>query len=156
MTRFVPEGHPTVAPYLIVKDAARALEFYARVFGAVELERFTTPDGRIGHAEIRIGDSVLMFADEFPEEGCRAPTPGVRPPVALHVYVEDADAVVARAAALGARVERAVADQEYGDRRGDVTDPFGHRWLVATHVGAVPVAGGERRDAEAAQAPADH
>ena len=90
------------------------------------------PDGRIGHAELRLGDSVLMIADEFPEYGCVAPREGAGTPVSLHVYVDDADAVVARAARLGARIERPVEDKEYGDRRGDFVDPFGHRWLVAT------------------------
>lgn len=156
MTPFVPEGHHSVAPYLVVKDAARALEFYVRAFGAVELERMTMPDGRIGHAELRLGDSVLMIADEFPEEGCLAPAPGVRGPVSLHLYVEDVDAVVARAASLGARVERAVEDRDYGDRRGDVVDPFGHRWLVATHLADVPVEQIEQRERQkaSAQAPA--
>lgn len=154
MPRFVPEGHHSIAPYLVVEDPARALEFYARVFGAVELERMTMPDGRIGHAELRIGDSVLMLAGEFPEHGCVAPAPGQRGPVSLHLYVEDADAVVARAASLGARVERPVEDREYGDRRGDLVDPFGHRWLVATHLADVPIDEIERWHRGAAQAPA--
>ena len=154
MTRHVPEGHHSLAPYLVVKDAARALDFYVRALGAAEVERMTMPDGRIGHAELRIGDSVVMLADEFPEAGCLAPTPGVRGPVSLHLYVEDVDAVVARAASLGARLERAVEDRDYGDRRGDLVDPFGHRWLVATHLADVPVEEIERRAGAAAQAPA--
>lgn len=152
MPRHVPEGFHSVTPYLIVKDAARALEFYGRAFGAVERERMTMPDGRIGHAELRIGDSVLMLADEFPEHGCLAPAPGQRGPVSLHLYVEDVDAVMGRAAGLGGRVERAAEDREYGDRRGDLVDPFGHRWLVATHLEAVPVEEIERRQPNAAPA----
>jgi PhnB protein len=154
MTRHVPKGHHSLAPYLVVKDAARALDFYVRAFGAVVLERMTMPDGRIGHAELRIGDSVVMLADEFPEEGCLAPAPGVRGPVSLHLYVEDVDATVSRAASLGARIERPVEDRNYGDRRGDLVDPFGHRWLVATHLADVSIEEIERRTAEATRAPA--
>jgi PhnB protein len=129
----IPEGHHTVTPYLICKDAAKAIDFCKRAFGAAELFRMAKPDGRIGHAELRIGDSVIMLADEAPEMGARGPQSLGGTPVLMHLYVEDADAVVASAVAAGATLLRPVADQFYGDRSGGVTDPFGHVWYVATH-----------------------
>ncbi len=129
----VPEGYHTVTPYLIVKGAARALEFYKKAFGAVERFRMADPSGKVGHAEIQIGDSVIMLADEFPEMDALAPqTPGVTP-VGIHLYVEDVDRMAAQALAAGATVKRAVQDQFYGDRSGTVIDPFGHAWTIATH-----------------------
>ena len=131
MVKAVPEGYHTVTPYLIVKGGAEALDFYARAFGAVE--RLRIGDGKIGHAEITIGDSCVMLADEHPEIGALSPTTVGGAPVSLHLYVEDVDAVVARAVAAGARLIRPVADQFYGDRVGGLADPFGHRWFIATH-----------------------
>jgi PhnB protein len=129
----IPDGYHTVTPYLIVKGAAKALDFYKKAFGATELMRLPGPDGRIGHAEIKIGDSPVMLADEHPEMGSLAPqTPG-KAGVGLCLYVEDVDALAARATAAGATVVRPVQDQFYGDRSGTFADPFGHVWTIATH-----------------------
>ena len=130
----VPEGYHTATPYLIIKGAAAALEFYKKAFGATELLRMPKPDGRVGHAEIRIGDSIIMLADEFPEIGARSPESYGGSPVTLMLYVEDVDAVFNRAVAAGAKVDRPVANQFYGDRTGGIIDPFGHKWYLATHV----------------------
>jgi PhnB protein len=129
----IPDGYHSVTPYLIVKGAARALEFYARAFGARLLYKIDQPDGRIGHAEIEVGDSRIMLADEFPEHGVRSPQTVGGSPVLIHLYVEDVDETVARAVAAGAEITRPVADQFYGDRQGALTDPFGHHWSVSTH-----------------------
>lgn len=134
----VPDGHRTVTPYLAIKDAARALEFYERGFGATETYRLTLPDGRVGHAEMRLGDSVVMLADEFPEFGGKAPTTLGGSPVSIHLYVEDVDGFFKRALAAGARELKPVADMFYGDRSGQLQDPFGHLWWVATHKEDVP------------------
>jgi PhnB protein len=131
--RPVPQGHHTVAPYLIVRNAASALEFYQKAFRATELVRISGPQGRVGHAEIRIGDSVIMLADEYPEINAHSPTSFGGSPVSIHLYVEDADAVADCAIAAGATVLRPVKDQFYGDRGGTVADPFGHVWHIATH-----------------------
>jgi len=133
MVKPVPEGYHTVTPYLIVKGGTEALAFYARAFGAIEHLRIPGPGGKIGHAEIAIGDSRIMLADEHPEIGALGPTTVGGTPVSLHLYVEDVDAVVARAVAAGATLIRPVADQFYGDRVGGIADPFGHRWFIATH-----------------------
>jgi PhnB protein len=130
----IPDGYHSVTPYLIVKGAARALAFYREAFGAEELYRMEAPGGRIGHAEMKIGDSPVMLADEHPEMGYLGPEPPRHSPVSFMIYVPDVDAVFARAIAAGAKQERAVADQFYGDRNGVLVDPFGHRWTVATHV----------------------
>jgi PhnB protein len=129
----VPEGYHTATPYLIVKGAAQALEFYKKAFGAKEIMRMAQPDGRIGHAEIKIGDSPIMLADEFPEMGARSPQSFGGSPVSIHLYVGDVDAMFADSVAAGATVQRPVADQFYGDRTGGVVDPFGHVWYIATH-----------------------
>ena len=129
----IPEGYHTATPYLIVKDAARAIEFYKKAFGAIELMRMTQQDGRIGRAEIKIGDSPIMLADEFPEMGARSPEALGGSPVSVLLYVQDVDAVFNQAVAAGAKVTRPVKDQFYGDRSGGVTDPFGHQWHIATH-----------------------
>jgi PhnB protein len=131
--RPIPEGYHSVTPYLIVKDGVRALDFYKQVFGATELMRMDSPDGRIGHAEIKIGDSPVMLADEFPEMGARSPQTIGGSPVSLVVYVADVDARVTRATAAGAKVLRPVQDQFYGDRSGMIEDPFGHIWTISTH-----------------------
>ena len=129
----IPEGHRTVTPYLAVKGGVKALEFYAKGFGAVEMFKLVMPDGRLGHAEIRLGDSVIMLADEFPEFGGKAPQTLGGSPVSIHLYVEDVDAFCARAVAAGAKQLKPVMDQFYGDRSGQLEDPFGHLWWVATH-----------------------
>ncbi len=129
----IPEGYHTATPYLIVNDAALAIEFYKEAFGATELLRMAKPDGKIGHAEIRIGDSTIMLADEFPEMGARSPQSFGGSPVSIFLYVENVDAVFAQTVAAGAVVQRPVADQFYGDRMGGVKDPFGHAWYIATH-----------------------
>lgn len=147
--RPVPEGYHTATPYLIVSDAARALEFYARAFGAKELMRFAAPGGKIGHAEIRIGDSVIMLADEYPEQGYRSPRALGGSPVSLMLYLDDVDARFARALAAGAVQLRPLENQFYGDRTGTLADPFGHVWTLATHVEDVPPDELQRR-AEAA------
>ncbi len=130
----IPDGYHTATPYLIVNDAAQAIEFYKEAFGATELLRMAKPDGKIGHAEIRIDDSTIMLADEFPEMGARSPQSFGGSPVSIFLYVENVDAVFAQTVAAGAVVQRPVADQFYGDRMGGVKDPFGHAWYIATHV----------------------
>ena len=129
----IPDGHRTVAPYLAIKNAVSALEFYKKAFGATETYKLIVPDGRLGHAEIRLGDSLIMLSDEFPEFGGKAPESLGGSPVSIHLYVEDVDAFVKRAVAEGARLLKPVADQFYGDRSGQLEDPYGHLWWVATH-----------------------
>jgi PhnB protein len=133
MAKPVPDGYHTVTPYLIVSDGADAIEFYKGAFGALEHERMQDDSGKVRHAEISIGNSRIMLADESPELGALSPKTIGGLPVSIHLYVEDVDAVVANAVAAGARVTRQVADQFYGDRVGGVIDPFGHRWFVGTH-----------------------
>jgi PhnB protein len=130
----IPENYRRVTPYLIVDDAAKAIDFYKRAFGATELMRMPAPGDKVGHAEIQVGDSVVMLADPMAEMGHKSPKTLGGSPVSLLIYVEDADATVAGAVAAGARVTRPLENQFWGDRMGDVTDPFGHRWHVATHV----------------------
>lgn len=130
----IPDNYNSVTPYLIVDGAARAIEFYKQAFGATETVRMDGPDGRIGHAEIKIGDSHIMLADEHPEMGARGPQTIGGSPVSLLLYVEDVDATVNRAVEAGAKLTRPVKDQFYGDRTGGLEDPFGHAWYVATHV----------------------
>ena len=130
----IPDGYPQVTPYLTVDGAAAAIDFYAKVFGTTERMRMGGPDGRVGHAELQLGSGLVMLADEFPEGGQLSPRKVGGTPVALSVYVEDVDAVFARALEAGATEVRPVADQFYGDRLGMFEDPFGHRWSVATHV----------------------
>jgi PhnB protein len=129
----VPRGYHAVTPYLCIKGAGSAIEFYTKAFGAREIMRLNRPDGRVGHAELQIGDSRIMLADEFPEMDFRSPAPMGGTPVHLHLYVEDADAVVKQAVAAGARLVRPVEDKFYGDRTGTIADPYGHVWHVATH-----------------------
>jgi len=130
----IPQGYHTVIPYLVVDGAARAIDFYKDAFGATEMFRLPAPGGKIGHAEIKIGDSVIMLADEHPEMGARGPRSIGGSPVSIVLYVEDVDALSARATAVGAKVTRPVADQFYGDRAGSFEDPFGHQWHIHTHV----------------------
>lgn len=134
----VPEGYHNVTPYLIVDGAAGAIEFYRKAFGATELMRVAAPGGKVGHAEIRIGDSRIMLADEFPDMGARSPKAFGGSPVNLHLYVEDVDAVARQAVAAGAKEVRPVKDQFYGDRSGAFEDPYGHLWHISTHKEDVP------------------
>jgi PhnB protein len=148
-----PDGYHAVTPYLIVKDAARAIDFYARALGATEVLRLAEPQGRIGHAELRVGDSIVMLADEFPEVQALSPATLGGPGVSFLVYVPDVDAAFARALAAGGRELRPVKDQFYGDRTGSFEDPFGHHWTLATHVADVAPEEMQRRYREAAQPP---
>ena len=129
----IPEGYQTVTPDLVLHDAARAIEFYAQAFGARELMRFKMPDGKIGHAEIKIGHSIVMLCDENPNGGCASPTSLNGTTVMLFLYVDDVDATFQQAVKAGATVVMPVADMFWGDRSGQVRDPFGHRWQLATH-----------------------
>lgn len=129
----IPDGYHTATPYLIVQGAAKAIEFYKRAFGARETMRITTPDGKVGHAEVRIGDSVIMLSDEYPEMGFLGPKTLGGSPVSLMLYVENVDELYTRAMDAGAKSLKAVADQFYGDRSGTLTDPYGHVWTLATH-----------------------
>jgi len=134
----IPDGYRSLTPYLIVDGASRAIEFYKAVFGATERMRLGAPGGRVGHAELEIGDSLIMLADEHPEIGARGPGAYGGSPVGLHVYVADADAVARKAAAAGAKLVSPLEDKFYGDRSGTIEDPFGHRWYVSTHIEDVP------------------
>lgn len=134
MVQAIPDQYPVVTPYLCVDDAAAAIDFYRAVFGATERVRMPGPDGKIGHAELGIGDGLIMLADEFPEMGASSPRTLGGTPVTVTVYVEDVDAVFQAALDAGATVVGEVEDQFYGDRAGQFEDPFGHRWHVATHV----------------------
>jgi PhnB protein len=129
----IPDGYHTATPYLIVKGAAQAIDFYKRAFGATELMRMADTGGKVGHAEIKVGDSPIMLADEYPDMGFRGPESIGGTPVCILLYVEDVDAVYNRAVAAGAKALRPVQDQFYGDRAGTLADPFGHVWTVATH-----------------------
>jgi PhnB protein len=137
-TKPIPEGYHTVSSYLAVDDAARAIEYYANAFGAKELVRMDAPGGKIGHAELEIGDSRIMLSDPSPQASTRPPKELGGTSASLFMYVEDVDAVVKQAVDAGATVTMDVADQFWGDRFGVVTDPFGHVWSVATHVEDVP------------------
>jgi PhnB protein len=148
----VPAGYQHVTPYLCVDGAAAAIDLYRDLFGAAERMRMDGPDGRVGHAELQIGDSVVMVSDEHPEIGVRGPGAYGGSAQWLSVYVPDVDAVVARAVAAGATVEREVQDQFYGDRSGQIRDPFGHVWTIATHVEDVAPEEMERRAAAAWEA----
>jgi PhnB protein len=134
MAKPIPDDYPRLSPYLIVDGASDAIEFYTSVLGATERMRMPGPDGKIGHAELELGDSLIMLADENPEMGASGPTTIGGTPVTLHVYVDDVDTVFERAIEAGATQQRAVEDQFYGDRAGQFEDPWGHRWSVSTHV----------------------
>ena len=145
----IPDGYHTATPYLIVKDAAKAIEFYKRAFGAIELMRFPAPGGKVGHAEVMIGDSHIMLADEFPDMGHKGPQSLGGTPVSIMLYVNDVDACAAQAVSAGAKVTKPVQDQFYGDRLGSFEDPFGHVWHIATHKEDVPPDEMKRRVADA-------
>jgi PhnB protein len=144
----IPTDRPRLGPYITVDDGAAAVDFYQKAFGAVETSRMADPAGKIGHSELRIGDAVMMLSDEFPEYGAQSPRTVGGSPVMLHLYVEDADAVVATAVEAGATVDQPVEDQFYGDRGGKITDPFGHRWWIATRVEEVSDEEAKRRAKE--------
>ena len=141
----IPEGYNTVTPYLIIEGAAEAIEFYKKAFGAIELFRFPAPEGKIGHAEIKIGDSPIMLADAYPNMGYKDPKSIGGSPVSLMIYIEDVDTVFNRAVAGGATVKEAVTNKFYGDRSGSLIDPLGHVWHVATHMEDVPMEEMEKR-----------
>ena len=129
----IPEGYHSITPYLIIKGAADAIEFYKRAFGATELFRMAQPDGKIGHAEIKIGDSPIMLADEFPEMKHLGPQSLGGTAVSLLLYVDDVDTIFPQAISLGGTEQKPLQDQFYGDRSGTLKDPFGHIWTIATH-----------------------
>lgn len=141
----IPDGYHTATPYLIIQGAAEAIEFYKRVFDATELMRVPGPNGAVMHAEIKIGDSPIMLADEFPAMNVRGPKTIGGTPVSLMLYVENVDEVFTRAIAAGAKELRPLQNQFYGDRSGTLEDPFGHQWTVATHVEDVTPAEIEQR-----------
>lgn len=151
MVKPIPDGYPRVTPYLVVDGASAAIDFYREVLGASERMRMPAPDDKVGHAELEIGDSLIMLADEYPDMDALGPKTVGGTPVTLHVYVEDAAAVFDRAVQAGAKALRPVEDKFYGDRLGEFEDPFGHRWSVATHVEDVPLNEMEKRMAEAGQ-----
>jgi PhnB protein len=134
----IPDNYPRVSPYLVVDGAAKAIDFYTSVLGATERMRMDGPDGKIGHAELTIGDSLIMLADEYPDMNYVGPKQIGGTPVTIGVYVEDVDATVERAVQAGATVLRPIENQFYGDRSGQFEDPFGHRWSIQTHVEDVP------------------
>jgi PhnB protein len=148
-TKPIPEGYHTVTPYLAVDDAAEAIEYYTKAFGAKERSRMEAPDGSIGHAELEIGDSLVMLSDPFPQATTRTPKELGGTTATVFLYVDDVDAVVKRAVDAGATVTMEVADQFWGDRFGAITDPFGHSWSIATHVEDVPPDEMARRAEEA-------
>ena len=129
----IPDGYHTMTPGLTVRDAARAIEFYQKAFNAQQLFRMDGPDGKIMHAELKIGNSIFMLGEENPQTGCHSPASLKGTPTALYLYVENADAAFNQAVSAGAKVEMPVADMFWGDRGGNVSDPSGHRWWVATH-----------------------
>jgi PhnB protein len=146
----IPDGYPQVTPYLCVDGANEAIEFYSRVFGAQERMRMGGPDGKIGHAEVQLGQGLIMLADPMPEMGLRDPKDIGGTPVTISIYVEDVDSVFSAAIEAGATELRAVENQFYGDRSGQFEDPFGHRWSVATRVEEVPPDEMQKRAAEMA------
>lgn len=131
---FKPTGYSTLTPYLIVEQGKEAIEFYKKVFGASEEVRMERPDNKIGHAELKIGDSKFMLADECPERATHSAKTIGNSPIGLHLYVEDVDAITNKAVSHGAKLVQKVEDQFYGDRTGTIEDPFGHIWHIATHV----------------------
>jgi PhnB protein len=129
----IPDGYHTLTPFLTVRDAVRAIDFYKQAFGAVERGVMKGPDGKVMHAELKIGDSIIMLSDEFPEFGALSPQSSGGAGMGLHIYVDGVDAAFDRAVKAGAQVEMPVADQFWGDRYGKLKDPFGHKWSIATH-----------------------
>lgn len=134
----IPEGYEGATPYLIIKGAAGALEFYKKAFGASEIMRIPTSEGKVGHAEIKIGAAIIMLADEFPDMNCKSPQSFGGTPVSIMVYVQDVDRFVNHAVSAGATILRPIENKFYGDRAASLEDPFGHQWHFATHVEDVP------------------
>ena len=151
MVEPIPVGYHNITPYLIVRNAAAAIDFYKQAFNAVELMRFPGPGGKIMHAEVKIGDSPVMLADEMPEEGHVGPQTLGGVGVSMMLYVEDVDTRFAQAIAAGATIKRPVQDQFYGDRNGTLVDPFGHVWSIGTHKEDVPMEEMQRRMAKLGQ-----
>lgn len=147
----IPDGYPQVSPYLIVDGAMQAIDFYTKVLGATERMRMGAPGGKIGHAELQFGDSVVMLADEFPDMGYRGPKSLGGTPVTIGVYVEDVDKTFDAAIKAGAKELRPVENQFYGDRSGQIEDAWGHRWSISTHVEDVPPEEMQRRAAAMAE-----
>ncbi|MEP7270992.1 MAG: VOC family protein [Acidobacteriota bacterium] len=147
----IPAGYHSVTPYLIISGASDAIEFYKKAFGAIELFRMAGPDGKVGHAEIKIGDSPIMLADEHREMGHSSPTTLGGSPVSIMIYVDDVDTIFKQAIAAGGEEQKPLQDQFYGDRSGSLKDPFGHIWHVATHVEDVSPEEMEKRMAAAGQ-----
>ncbi len=145
----IPDGYSSVTPYLIVAGAGDAIAFYKKAFGAEEIMRMAAPDGKVGHAEIQIGNARIMMGDEFPEMNCRSPKAYGGTPVSIMLYVDDVDATAKRAVEAGATLVRPVENQFYGDRMGTIEDPFGHSWHVATHIEDIPEGELRRRSDEA-------
>ena len=145
----IPDGYPQVVPYLVMDGAAAAIEFYEKVLGAKERMRMDAPGGKVGHAELELGDSLIMLADEVPDMDIRGPKSFGGSPVTISLYVEDVDAVFETALAAGATAVRPLENQFYGDRNGQFEDPFGHRWSVASHVEDVPPEEMEKRATKA-------
>ena len=129
----IPDGYHNITPYLVIRGASAAIDYYKKALGATEIMRMPQPDGRVGHAELKFGDAVVMLADEFPEMNIVGPATLGNTTVGLLLYVEDADATFDKAVSLGAKVTKPMADQIYGDRSGTLEDPFGHKWTIATH-----------------------
>lgn len=144
----IPDGFEGATPYLCCSDAAKAIEFYKRAFGATELMRMPDPSGKIGHAELKIGRAVIMLSDEWPDGGHRSPQALGGSPVAIMLYFEDVDKIAAQAVAAGGKLTQPLKDQFYGDRSGTLEDPFGHRWFIATHKEDVSPEAMERRSKE--------
>ena len=129
-----PKGYHSITPYLILQNAAKAIEFYKKAFSAKEALRMEQPGGKIGHAELKIGDAKIMLSDECPEMQARSPQAYGGSPMMIHLYVKNADVVIAKAVSLGAKITRATEDMFYGDRSGMIEDPFGYAWCVSTHI----------------------
>lgn len=144
----IPKGYHSITPYLIVNNAAMAIEFYKKVFGAKEVLRMDQPGGRVGHAELKIGDAKIMLADECPEMNAHSPQTGDSSPVSIHLYTKNVDATVDLAMTAGAKIIKPVQDMFYGDRSGTLEDPFGHKWHVSTHIEDVSIAKMKKRAAE--------
>jgi PhnB protein len=147
----IPDGYHSITPYLIVSGASSAIDFYKKVFAATEIMQLPGPGGKVMHAEIKIGDSMVMLADEFPEMNIQGPESIGGSPVGICLYVEDADTTFKRAIDAGATEERPLQDQFYGDRSGTVVDPFGHKWTICTHIEDLSPEEIEKRMAEAMQ-----
>jgi PhnB protein len=130
----IPEGYNSITPYLVIKGAAAAIDFYKQAFGAVEIMRMPQPDGRVGHAELKFGNSIVMMADEYPEMQVVGPKTLGNTSVGLLLYLDDVDKAVERAVSLGATIKKPIADQFYGDRTATIEDPFGHKWTLAVHI----------------------